>query len=129
MVHLHRSARPRASLTRREDNLKMTGGLWTPAKGKFNRHEPQFLKRDRLSALDSELRATFQEGHMRYRMGNAPELTRLLLSVFTEVPQPAVAKGLHRYLWSHARFGYAEQLADALDDVRSVQSATFCITK
>jgi hypothetical protein len=67
---------------------------------------------------------------MRYRMGDATELTRLLLSVFMEVPRPAIAEGLHRYLWKHARFGYAEQLADASDDVQSGSAGHFLnITK
>ncbi|MCI0150778.1 hypothetical protein SAMN05444172_9133 [Burkholderia sp. GAS332] len=66
---------------------------------------------------------------MRYQVGDAPELTRLLLSVFTEVPQPAVAEGLHRYLWRHARFGYAEQLSDALDDVQSGAAGPFLYHK
>ena len=62
-------------------------------------------------------------------MGDAPELTRLLLSVFTEMPQPAIKKGLQRYLWRHIRFGYAEQLADALDDVRSGATGDFLYHK
>ena len=56
---------------------------------------------------------------MRYLMGDIPQLMHLLLSVFTERPQPAIEKGLQRFLWRHIRFDYAEQLADALDDVRS----------
>jgi hypothetical protein len=51
---------------------------------------------------------------MRYRVGDAPDLTRLLLSVFTDMPQPAVEEGLHRHLWRHARFRYAEHLAAVL---------------
>ncbi|MFL9998863.1 hypothetical protein [Paraburkholderia sediminicola] len=56
---------------------------------------------------------------MRYQPEHAPELTWLLLSAFTEVPQPAIERGLERYLWRHARFGYAARLADILDEVRS----------
>ena len=66
---------------------------------------------------------------MRYRIGDAPKLTHLLLSAFTEVPQPAIEDGLRHYLWRHARFGYAEQLADALDDVRSGSTGHFLYHK
>lgn len=66
---------------------------------------------------------------MRYQIGDAPKLTHLLLSAFTEVPQPAIESGLHRYLWQHARFGCAEQLADALGDVRSGSTRHFLYHK
>ncbi|KAA1009775.1 hypothetical protein FVF58_21030 [Paraburkholderia panacisoli] len=66
---------------------------------------------------------------MPYNMGDAPELTRLLLSVFTEMPQPAIEEGLQRYLWRHIRFDDAEQLADALDDVRSGATGDFLYHK
>jgi hypothetical protein len=66
---------------------------------------------------------------MRYDMGDAPELTRLLLSVFTEMPQLAIEKGLQRYLWRHIRFDYAEHLADALDDVRAGATRDFLYHK
>ena len=66
---------------------------------------------------------------MRYQMGDVAQLMHLLLSVFTEVPQPAIENGLNRYLWRHARFGYAEQLADALDDVRSGSTGHFLYHK
>jgi hypothetical protein len=66
---------------------------------------------------------------MRYQIGDAPKLTHLLLSTFTEVPQPAIVNGLDRYLWRHARFAYAEQLADALEDVRSGSTGHFLYHK
>ena len=66
---------------------------------------------------------------MRYQIADAPELTHLLLSGFTSVPQPAIEKGLDRYLWRHARFAYAEQLADVLDDVRSGRTGHFFTIK
>ncbi|MFL9916635.1 hypothetical protein PQR75_14810 [Paraburkholderia fungorum] len=66
---------------------------------------------------------------MRYQIGDARKLTYLLLSAFTEVPQPAIENGLHRYLWRHARFAYAEQLADALGDVRSGSIGNFLYHK
>lgn len=62
---------------------------------------------------------------MRYAIGDAPDLTCLLLSVFTDMPQPAIEEGLHRYLWRHARFGYAEQLMHALHDVQSGSAGDF----
>jgi hypothetical protein len=62
---------------------------------------------------------------MRYQLDDAPALMHLLLSAFTEKPQPAIEKGFYRYLWRHARFGYAEHLADALDDVRSGRAGHF----
>jgi hypothetical protein len=79
--------------------------------------------------LKGALRATFQECHMRYQMGDTSELTYLLLSVFTELPQPGIVEGLHRYLWRHLRFGYVEQLADALEDVRSGSAGHFLYHK
>lgn len=66
---------------------------------------------------------------MRYQIGDAAKLTHLLLSAFTEVPQPAIENGLHRYLWRHIRFGYAEPLADAFDDVRSGSTGHFLYHK
>jgi hypothetical protein len=66
---------------------------------------------------------------MRYDMSDAPELTRLLLSVFTKMPQPAIEKSLQRYLWRLIRFDYAEQLAHALDDVRSGATGDFLYHK
>ncbi|SAL80951.1 hypothetical protein [Caballeronia telluris] len=66
---------------------------------------------------------------MRYQIGDAPKLTELLLSGFTDVIQPAIEEGLNRYLWRHARFGYAEQLADAIDDVRSGTAGHFLYHK
>ena len=66
---------------------------------------------------------------MRYQIADAPELTHLLLSGFTSVPQPAIEKGLDRYLWRHARFAYADQLADVLDDVRSGLTGHFLYHK
>jgi hypothetical protein len=66
---------------------------------------------------------------MRYDVDDALELTRLLLSVFTEMPQPAIEKSLQRYLWRLMRFDYAEQLADALDDVRSGATGDFLYHK
>jgi hypothetical protein len=66
---------------------------------------------------------------MRYLMGDIPQLMHLLLSVFTERPQPAIEKGLQRFLWRHIRFDYAEQLADALDDVRSGATGDFLYHK
>jgi hypothetical protein len=62
---------------------------------------------------------------MRYQMDDVQELTHLLLSVFTAIPQPSITEGLHRYLWRHARFGYAEQLTDALHDVQSGSAGDF----
>jgi hypothetical protein len=56
---------------------------------------------------------------MRDGIEDTAEITRRLLFVFTELPRPDIAAGLDRYLWRHARLGFAEQLADALDDVRS----------
>jgi hypothetical protein len=62
---------------------------------------------------------------MRYRVDDAPALMRLLLSAFTNIRQPAIEQGLYRYLWRHARFGYAEHLVDAVDDVRSGRAGYF----
>jgi hypothetical protein len=62
---------------------------------------------------------------MRYEIGDAPELTHLLLSAFTDMPQPGITEGLHRYLWRHARFGYAEQLTDAFHDIQSGSAGDF----
>ena len=62
---------------------------------------------------------------MRYRMDDAQELTQVLLSVFTDMPQPAMTEGLHRYLWRHVRFGYAGQLTDVLHDVQSGSAGDF----
>ncbi|HEY1997233.1 hypothetical protein [Paraburkholderia sp.] len=66
---------------------------------------------------------------MRYDMGSTPELTRLLLSAFTEIPQPAIETSLQRYLWRLIRFDYAEHLADALDDVRTGATGDFLYHK
>ncbi|CAE6789480.1 hypothetical protein R70006_04777 [Paraburkholderia domus] len=66
---------------------------------------------------------------MRYQIGDAPKLTDLLLSDFTAVPQPAIEKGLERYLWRHAHFAYAEQLAYVFDEVRSGQAGHFVYHK
>jgi hypothetical protein len=48
---------------------------------------------------------------------------------YTELPQPDIEGGLHRYFWRHVRFGYAEQFADALDDVRSGSTGNFLYHK
>lgn len=62
---------------------------------------------------------------MRYHIDDASELMRLLLTAFTDIRQPAVEKGFSRYLWRHARFGDAEHLAEALDDVRLGRAGHF----
>jgi hypothetical protein len=66
---------------------------------------------------------------MRYGIEDTAEITRRLLFVFTELPRPDIAAGLDRYLWRHARFGFAEPLADALDDVRSGSAGHFLYHK
>jgi hypothetical protein len=66
---------------------------------------------------------------MRYQIADARELTHFLLSGFTAVPQPAIEKGLDRYLWRYARFTYADQLADVVDEVRSGLAGHFLYHK
>lgn len=66
---------------------------------------------------------------MRYQIDDASKLTHLLLSGFTAVPQPVIEKSLDRHLWRHARFAYAEPLADVLDDVRSGLAGNFLYHK
>lgn len=66
---------------------------------------------------------------MRHGIEDTAEITRLLLLAFTELPRPDIAEGLNRYLWRHARFGFAEQLVDALDDVRAGSAGPFLYHK
>jgi hypothetical protein len=63
-------------------------------------------------------------------MDDVPELMRLLLSVFTDVPQPAVAEGLHRST-SGGTFvsGMRSNLRTHWKTCGPVRLATFYITK
>ncbi|MFP3570003.1 hypothetical protein [Paraburkholderia sp. SIMBA_030] len=62
-------------------------------------------------------------------MEDTAEITRLPLLAFTELPRPDIAAGLDRYLWRRARFGFAEQLVDALDDVSAGSAGAFLYHK